>query len=87
MSELVPAEEIEQIVGARRHPHQHLGRADSSTETLYILHSQKCKDSGIDLRDCEWSKALDRGIDLYQGRLLPLLVPWLSDYVLPRRES
>lgn len=97
MSELVPADKIEQIVGARRHPHQHLGRAVSAEQTVYVLHSQQCKDSGIDLRDCEWSLALDRGIDLddwkdhedrpvelatCDRRLFPTTPAWLTDYTL-----
>lgn len=96
MSDLVSPSEIEQIVGARRHEHQHLGRAVSAEETVYILHSHKCKDSGIDLRECEWSLALDRGIDtfmwekrmdqpvvlaFYQKRLFPVLPKWLPTYV------
>jgi hypothetical protein len=28
------------------------------------MHSKECKESGIDLRDCEYSLALDDGIDL-----------------------
>lgn len=98
MTDLVPAEEIEQIVGARRHPHQHLGRAVSSEQTVYVLHSEKCRDSGVDLRECEWSVALDRGIDLddwaghvdqavvlafRQGRLFPVYPSWLDDLVIP----
>lgn len=101
MSNLVPAEEIEQIVGARRHAHQHLGRADSATETVYVLHSQRCKDSGIDLRECDWSLALDRGIDPddWEGyedrpvalafrsrRLFPVVPKWLDECVLPPGE-
>lgn len=64
MTDLVPADQIEQIVGARRHPLAHLGRAVSSEQVVYILHSQQCLDSGIDLRSCGYSRALDRGIDL-----------------------
>ena len=94
MSELVSPAEIEQIVGVKRHEHQHLGRAVSDEETVYVLHSQKCKDSGIDLRECEWSLALDRGIDLadwsdhqdrpvvlaiYRQRLIPVVATSLSD--------
>lgn len=63
MTDLVPAEQIEQIVGARRHPTWHLARAVSATETVFILHSQTCKDSDLDLRECQYSLALDRGID------------------------
>lgn len=65
MTDLVPADQIEQIVGARRHPLAHLGRAVSAEQTVYVLHSQQCKDSGIDLRSCGYSVALDNGIDLH----------------------
>lgn len=63
MTELVPASEIEEIVGAQRHPTHHIGRVVSAEETVYILHSHKCRDSGLDLRECRYSVALDRGID------------------------
>lgn len=46
MTDLVPADQIEQIVGARRHPLAHLGRAVSAEQTVYILHSQRCKGDG-----------------------------------------
>ena len=97
MSNLVPAEEIEQKVGARRHLAQHLGRADSAAQTVYVLHSQRCKDRGIDLRDCEWSWALDNGIDpadwkgfedqavvlaIINDRLFPVVPGWMDEQVL-----
>lgn len=63
MTDLVPADQIEQIVGMSRQPLVHLGRAVTAEQTVYILHSQACKDSGIDLRKCRYSVALDRGID------------------------
>jgi hypothetical protein len=62
MSNLVPTEDIERIVGATRHQHLHYGRAVSAEQTVYVLHSHECRDSGIDLRDCPFSLALDRGI-------------------------
>lgn len=92
--DLVPAEDIERIVGARRHHSQHLGRAVAAEETVYILHSQRCKDSGIDLRSCEWSHALNRGIDgddwkgyedrpvvlaIIRQRLFPITPAWLPE--------
>lgn len=64
MSDLVPAEDIERIVGAKRHEADHYARAVSSEQTVYVLHSKWCRDSGIDLRDCSYSLALDRGIDV-----------------------
>lgn len=62
MSELVPAENIERIVGTTRHKKVHYGRAVSSEQRVYVLHSHECLDSGIDLRDYRFSKALDQGI-------------------------
>lgn len=64
MSDLVPASEIERIVGVDRHPTEHWGRAVSDEQTVYILHSAACLASGIDLRQCDYSVALDNGIEL-----------------------
>lgn len=99
---LVPADQIEEIVGARRHPHQHLGRAASDEQTVYVLHSQRCKDSGIDLRDCAWSEALSLGIDpddwrgyedrpvvlaVIRDRMFPVTPKWLDECVFPPGSS
>jgi hypothetical protein len=62
MTALVPAEDIERIVGVKRHPTLHLARAVSAEQTVYILHSRECLDSGVDLRQCRYSLALDNGI-------------------------
>lgn len=98
MADLVPPDQIERIVGARRHPHQHLARAVSDEEKVYILHSEKCRDSGIDLRECPYSKLLDNGIDMdwwnehqdrpvvaapFGDRLIPVTPKWLDDLTLP----
>ena len=64
MSRLEPGDKIEAIVGAKRHPTYHLGRAVSAEQRVYVLHSAECAASGIDLRDCQYSEALDLGIDL-----------------------
>lgn len=66
MADLVNPEQIEQIVGAARHPQWHIARAVSSEERVYVLHSNECKVQRADLRDCLWSLALDNGIDLDQ---------------------
>lgn len=63
MTNFVPADQIERIVGARRHATHHLGRAVSAEQAVYILHSVACKDSGLDLRECPFSLALDRSSD------------------------
>lgn len=62
MTDLVPAADIERIVGAKRHPTKHIARAVNAETTVYILHSRECLGSGIDLRECEFSLALDNGI-------------------------
>lgn len=87
MTDLVPSEAIERIVGMARCQHIHYARAVSADDTVYILHSQTCLDSGIDLRDCRFSIALDKGINpeawagyedipvaigMWDGRLIPL---------------
>jgi len=64
MTNLVPTEDIEAIVGVPRHETQHYARAVSAEQTVYILHSHECLNSGRDLRECPLSLALDNGIDL-----------------------
>lgn len=63
MSELVPTELIEQLVGHPRHQTRHYARAVTAERTVYILHSGTCKATNADLRECSFSVALDRGID------------------------
>lgn len=63
MTSLVSPVDIERIVGAPRHDTDHLGRAVSAEQTVYIMHSRECLASAVDLRDCEYSVALDGGID------------------------
>lgn len=64
MSALVPSEDIERIVGAPRHVTQHIARAVSAEQTVYILHSHWCRAATPDLRDCIYSIALDQGISV-----------------------
>lgn len=63
MSDLVPPDDIERIVGTQRKHDYHVGRAVSAEQTVYILHSHDCRNSGRDLRECPFSVALDRGIN------------------------
>jgi len=69
MSKQVAPWRIERIVGVERHPTEHFGRAVSAEETVYILHSHECRDSTPDLRDCPFSLALDKGIDVAEWDL------------------
>lgn len=61
MTSRVPHNQIERLVGTKRHPTQHIIRGDDSTARAYILHSADCLVRYEDLRDCPWSLALDRG--------------------------
>lgn len=79
MTKIVPADEIETIVGVQRHSTEHWGRAVSSEQTVYILHSQECRDSGIDLRECPYSLALDNGIDPFDWTEDVALRLWLDE--------
>ena len=87
MSDLVDPAKIEDIVGVQRQKDDHIGRAVSEDKTTYILHSRRCVNSGIDLRYCEFSKALDLGLrakdwrdfvdtpvilEVKEGRLIPV---------------
>lgn len=63
MTNLIPPDEVEQLVGAKRHPTKHIGRADHEERMIYILHSQECVDTNLDLRECKFSVALDRRVD------------------------
>lgn len=86
MSDLVPAADIERIVGIARHRRAHMGRAVSAEQTVYILHSQACLDSGIDLRECRFSTALDRGIrptDWEDRQDMPVALGVWNDRLIP----
>jgi len=82
MTELVNPTQIEEIVGVKRDPVRHYGRVITDTQTFYILHSKECVDSGIDLRECPYSKALDTyGIDEdfwlgYTNVPITLVIEW-----------
>lgn len=94
MTELVPRQDIETIVGVTRHHSQHWGRAVSKERTVYILHSQECldeynlcTDSGVDLRDCPYSLALDEGIELEEWiEDLPVQLRILGGRIMPTNE-
>lgn len=63
MSQKVPADEIETLVGAKRSEEKHIARAVSAKQTVYLLHPYACLEFYEDLRNCPWSRALDEGID------------------------
>lgn len=84
MTDLVPADRIEQIVGASRHPTDHIGRAVSAEQTFYILHSLECLDSGVDVRQCPYSLALDLGIDPAEWQEdVPVRLAIAADHLTP----
>lgn len=64
MTEQVPADRIEELVGIDRHPTLHYARIDTESDRVFILHSGLCLSRRDDLRTCPYSRALDKGIDL-----------------------
>ena len=64
MTDIVPADDIERIVGVPRSRYDHYGKAVSAEQRVYILHSQLCIGLYRDLRECPFSQALDLGIDV-----------------------
>lgn len=64
MTDIVPREEIERLVGAKRHPTVHIGRADTALGKVFILHPESCLRRHLDLRKCPYSLALDNGFDV-----------------------
>lgn len=62
MTEPVPRTSIEAIVGLPRMRYTHTGRAVSSENRFYILHSQECLTLYSDLTQCPYSRALDMGV-------------------------
>jgi hypothetical protein len=66
MTQLESTATIEATVGVRRHPTRHIARVVTAEDRVYILHSDRClnsrANSTTDLRDCMYSKALDRGL-------------------------
>ena len=78
MSNLVSPKKIEEIVGTHRRKTMHIGRAVSAERQVYILHSKGCIDTVDDLRDCPFSRALDKGIDEQ------LWTPWQDKAVVLR---
>lgn len=82
MTQIESAETIEATVGAKRHTVDHIGRAVSAEQRVYILHSERCRERYSDLRQCPYSRALDRGIDLkrWEGFEDQPVKLWISVY-------
>jgi hypothetical protein len=90
VTNLVSPDDIERIVGVARNYRAHYGRAVSTEQTVYILHSKRCVASGIDLRDCRFSVALDRGIfpDSWADYLdVPVALGVLNNRLVPLRKA
>lgn len=94
MTNIVPSSEIEGIVGASRHPTDHIARAVSAEHALrvdgselllvvYILHSQACLESCGNLRNCSFSLALDRGIAGIWPEDQPIVVDIVGGRLVP----
>ena len=77
MTDKVDPGRIEAIVGVERHATQHFARAVTSERVVYVLHSHECLAEHADLRDCDFSTALDRGIEHH--------IPWSGWRRVPNR--
>lgn len=64
MSNLVDRDKISSLVRAERDYWLHIGRHDFEEEGVYIMHSHLCLSLFPDLRECPYSKALDKGISV-----------------------
>lgn len=68
MSHLEDPATVEAKVGATRHKTDHIARAVSAEQRVYLLHPRTCVDDhgrrGVSLQDCPYSAAMDRGIHL-----------------------
>jgi hypothetical protein len=62
MSDFVPSDHVEEIVGAKRDNTLHLARAITAEQRVYLLHSVECVEEFEDLRECEFSLSLEKGI-------------------------
>lgn len=58
--EKVPADQIEDLVGRKRHATEHY--ASARGDDFFILHSQTCLDAFEDLRECPYSRSLAKGV-------------------------
>ncbi len=65
MSEIVPADQIEGLVGIERHAIHHYARVNSDEQIFYVLHSKSCLSLERPITQCGFTYALDRGIDEY----------------------
>jgi len=88
MSNLVNSKEIEEIIGAPRNRKAHFGKLITAEDKIYIMHSYECVFKNEDLRQCEFSKAMDHStpeklwnkfedktvlLGVMSGSLVPLL--------------
>jgi len=91
MAELVDRDSIEEIVGCERQNQQHMARAVTAEQTVYILHSHFCLGANPDLRECIFSQALDNGVepDRWEGfedRPVQVLISW-EGRLVPARQA
>ena len=62
MTDIVPSEDIERLVGVKRRADAHCGRVLFDQGRFVILHSQGCLNATADLTECAYSVALDVAI-------------------------
>lgn len=85
MTDLVDPTQIESIVGTHRRDFDHVANMVTGDEKVYILHSKMCVTLRPDLRECPFSRALDRGVieSAWDGfKDMPVVVGFIGDHGL-----
>jgi len=90
VTDVVPGDQIELIVGAQRHRTRHIARAVSAEQRIYIMHSVRCLELYPDLRQCPYSIALDRWgildpLDLEAAQDRPVVIELYHGYLRAAR--
>ena len=85
MSDRVDSDKIEEIVGTYRRIYAHVARCVDDEQKVYLLHPHNCKDRYDDLRDCEYSLAMDNGVDRDLFGDGPTMVSVVGSKLVPTR--
>ena len=84
--ELVDPNKIESIVGVERLDAWHIARWVTADDKIYILHSRQCKDSDIDLRECEYATAApSQDFDLFPDTPVVVVIDYYERKLTPFR--
>ena len=66
MVNIIPPDEIEELVGSARLFDKHVGRVITAERRFVLMHSEQCLQEYDDLRDCPYSQSMQS--NFYSGR-------------------